>query len=282
MERPDHQVLPVVVASPHSGRVYPPEFLAQSQLPLERLRMTEDCFVDEICSDAPALGAILLHALFPRAFIDVNREAWELDPEMWRDPVPDHATTCSARIVAGLGTIARVVANSEEIYATRLPLAEAERRISTCYAPYHRALRRLVDETRERFGFCILLDCHSMPSGAARGHGRSGRPADIVLGDCHGTSCDPRLVARAERFLAWRGYSVRRNVPYAGGHVSRHYGAPDDGVHALQVEISRALYLDEARLRRLPAIGRLRHDISGLVATLGGIDLGVAPPMAAE
>ena len=280
--RPDRRLLPVVVASPHSGRIYPPEFLAQSQLPLERLRMTEDCFVDEICADAPALGAVLLHALFPRAFIDVNREAWELDPEMWSDPLPDHATTCTARIVAGLGTIARVVANAEEIYATRLPLAEAERRIRTCYLPYHAALRRLVDETRERFGFCILLDCHSMPSGAARGQGRSGRPADIVLGDCHGTSCDPRLIACAERLLEGRGYAVRRNAPYAGGHVTRHYGAPDEGIHALQVEINRALYLDEARLRRLPEIRRLRRDVSALVATLGGIDLAGAPPLAAE
>ena len=160
-----------------------------------------------------------------------------------------------------------MVANSEEIYATRLPLAEAERRITTCYAPYHRALRRLVDETRERFGFCVLLDCHSMPSGAARGHGKSGRPADIVLGDCHGTSCDPRLVARAERFLQWRGYSVTPE------RALRRWVRQPALRRARPTVFTRSrsrsaghLYLDEARLRRLPAIGRLRRDISGLVA----------------
>ena len=282
LDRPSEQTLPVVVASPHSGRTYPPEFVSQARLPLERLRMTEDCFVDEICADAPRLGAVMVRALFPRAFIDVNREPWELDPDMYREPLPEHARTRTARIVAGLGTIARVVANSEEIYAEPLSLAEAERRIRDWYRPYHAALRSLIAETQARFGFCVLLDCHSMPTAAARAVGARGRPADFVLGDCHATACDPHVTALAERVLEGLGYGVRRNTPYAGGYVTRHYGAPARGVHALQVEISRGLYMDEQRLERHAGIHALQQDMRSLIRSLGAISLPGSVALAAE
>lgn len=241
-----------------------------------RLRSSEDSFVDEIFAAAAALGAPLLRALFPRVFVDVNREPYELDPGMFDAPLPAFVTTRNARIAAGLGTIARVVSNSEPIYGDKLTFAEADQRIKRYYDPYHRALASLIEETRDQFGFCILLDCHSMPSGAAtqRG-GRSGptRPLDAVLGDCHGTACDATVTNEAERWLVDMGYAVRRNNPYAGGFVTRNYGRPRDGVHALQIELNRGIYMDESRIERLPAMAKLATDMSGLISALGEIRL---------
>ena len=272
IDRPSGRRAPVVVASPHSGRAYPPAFVARARIPLRRLRSSEDCFVEEIFAGAPTLGAAMLRAQFPRVFVDVNREPWELDPAMFADALPGYAVTRNARIAAGLGTIARVVADSEEIYAGKLRFAEAERRVREYYRPYHAALRGLVDETRALFGHCVLLDCHSMPSATARPRpDRGGRAVDFVLGDCHGTSCDPAVTAEAERALAAMGYAVRRNAPYAGGFVTRHYGRPGEGVHALQVEINRAIYMDEERLARRPGIFRLARDMRALVAALGAL-----------
>jgi N-formylglutamate amidohydrolase len=270
--RPAAQTLPVVVSSPHSGRDYPACFVAQAAVGLETLRSSEDSFVDELFAAAPELGAPMISALFPRVYVDVNRAAYELDPDMFHDELPDYVTTRNARIAAGLGTIARVVANAEPIYAGKLSFAEAEHRIRTCYLPYHEALAQLIEETRQRFGVCILLDCHSMPSGAfgqRRGLVRGGVP-DFVLGDCHGISCDRTLMEMVERRLEQRLYRTRRNTPYAGGHVTRHYGRPQDGVHALQIEINRALYMDERRFERKPSLSRIAGDLSELMA-------GIAP-----
>jgi N-formylglutamate amidohydrolase len=276
IHRPARQTLPVVVASPHSGRDYPPDFVARSPLSMPRLRSSEDSFVDEIFATAPECGAPLLQALFPRVFVDVNREPFELDPGMFDAPLPAYVTTRNARIAAGLGTIARVVSNSEPIYRDKLTFAEVERRIKRYYDPYHRALAFLIEETREIFGFCILLDCHSMPSGAASQRGDRGgriRPVDAVLGDCHATACDPTVTNEAERQLIKMGYGVRRNNPYAGGFVTRHHGRPSDGVHALQIELNRGLYMNEATIERLPAIVKLTEDMAGLIRELGTIRL---------
>jgi N-formylglutamate amidohydrolase len=274
IDRPAHQILPVVVASPHSGRDYPVDFVERSPLSPLRLRSSEDSFVDEIFAAAPKSGAPLLQALFPRVYVDVNREPYELDPAMFVDTLPPYVTTRNARIAAGLGTIARVVSNSEPIYGEKLSFAEVNQRIQRYYDPYHRALASLIEETRALFGYCILLDCHSMPSGATSQRGpRSGttRPVDAVLGDCHATACDPLVTNEAERHLAELGYVVRRNNPYAGGFVTRHYGRPSEGVHALQIEINRGAYMDEARIERLPAIEKLTNDMANLIRTLGAI-----------
>lgn len=276
IDRPSRQTLPLVVASPHSGRLYPESFVARSRLPLARLRSSEDGFVDEIFAAAPALGAPLLRAQFPRVYVDVNREPYELDPAMFSTPLPAYATTRNARISAGLGTIARVVSNSEPIYGDKLTFAEADQRIKEFYDPYHRALAALIDETRANFGFCILLDCHSMPSGAASQRGVSTSRAttvDAVLGDCHATACAPVVTTAAERLLMDMAYAVRRNNPYAGGFVTRHYGRPRDGVHALQIELNRGIYMDEERIERLPAIERLSHDMAALISGLGALQL---------
>lgn len=270
---PGEQTAPVVLASPHSGRRYPPEFVTSSRLDLLTLRKSEDGFVDEIFSGAArAHGAPLLRALFPRAYVDPNREPFELDPRMFREELPLYVNSTSPRVAAGLGTIARLVATGDPIYDGKLTFAEALRRIETLYRPYHRALRRLVDHTLARFGRCLLIDCHSMPSVGGPMDADSGRRrVHFVLGDCFGASCDPAVVAAAEGALRAMGYAVARNTPYAGGFTTRHYGRPRAGVHTLQIEVNRALYMDEPTVERKPQISHLADHMREFVAALAGI-----------
>jgi N-formylglutamate amidohydrolase len=270
---PPAQLLPLVLASPHSGSEYPPDFLAASRLSPLALRRSEDCFVDEIFASGPALGAPLLRARFARAYLDPNREPFELDPAMFEDRLPDYVNSRSPRVQVGLGTIARVVATGENIYAGKLRFAEAHSRIERLYRPYHRALCQLLEGTRGRFGFYLLLDCHSMPSSSSP-HDRGGRSrVDFVLGDCHGTACHPLIVETARQALAARGYTVAHNAPYSGGFTTCHYGRPRDGGHSLQIEINRSLYMDERLIERKPFLSRLAADMRELVAGLGAIDL---------
>lgn len=259
--------MPLVFASAHSGRAYPPSLLAQSRLDAHSLRRSEDSFVEELYAAAPSLGAPLLAATFPRVFCDANREPWELDPTMFEDPLPDWVNTRSPRVGAGLGTIARIVSNGEPVYRRRLRFAEAESRVRHCWQPYHAALVELIETTRARFGHCLLIDCHSMPT-----YPPGGLVADMVLGDAHGTACGPRITRLVEAFLIERGYRVRRNDPYAGGYVTRHYGRPRERIHALQIEIARALYMDEAAIERGRGFARLQGDLTALIAMLGSAD----------
>jgi N-formylglutamate deformylase len=271
LDRPETQIAPVVFASPHSGTTYPSEFVSSTRLDPLSLRRSEDSFVDGLFSDAPSCGAPLLSATFPRAFCDANREPWELDPAMFADALPSWVNTTSARVGAGLGTIPRVVASGEAIYRGKLPFAEAERRVQRFWQPFHEMLSQLIEETRHAFGTCLLVDCHSMP---AAGRSRTQGP-DIVLGDAHGTACAPRVTRLAEQVLTARGYSVRRNDPYAGGYITRHYGRPREGTHALQIEVARRLYMDEARIEPLPCFDQVRRDMTLLVSALveGGASL---------
>jgi N-formylglutamate amidohydrolase len=262
--RPSCQTVPLVFASPHSGRDYPADFVAAARLDLHGLRRSEDSFVDELFAAAPAHGAPLVTARFPRAFCDVNREAWELDPAMFAGPLPNWVNTTSARVGAGLGTIARIVASGETIYRGKLDFAEARSRIEGFWQPFHATLRDLTEETFARFGRCLLVDCHSMPGMSQPGRER----ADIILGDVHGTTCAPRVVRRVEECLTELGFRVRRNDPYAGGYITRHYGRPREGVHALQIEICRSLYMDEKRIERLPGFATVQEGISRLIARL--------------
>lgn len=264
---PRVQSLPIVLDSPHSGCVYPRRFLSMSRLDAMALRRSEDAFVDELVLGAVERGAPLLRAHFPRAYLDLNREPYELDQRMFEDRLPLFANTRSPRVAGGLGTIARVVSEAQEIYARRLPVAEALGRIERFYQPYHGLLRRLVARTRQGFGHAILLDCHSMPStGAARDDRMR---SDIVLGDRFGASAAPAITAAIELFLRARGYAVVRNRPYAGGYITEHYGAPGSGVHAVQIEINRALYMDETRMERLPRFGMIARDLADLVSAIG-------------
>jgi N-formylglutamate deformylase len=273
LHEPERRTVPIVFACAHSGRHYPPAFLAAARLDPLSLRRSEDSFVDELFAAAPAHGAPLLVATFPRAYCDPNREAWELDPAMFEEELPSWVNTTSPRVGAGLGTIARVVASGETIYRDKLRFAEAEARVRAHWQPFHDALREQIEETRRLFGTCLLIDCHSMP-------GNSMAPktaADFVLGDAHGTACAARATRTIERLLTGLGYTVRRNDPYAGGYITRHYGRPRDGVQAIQIEVLRALYMDEQRIERLPRFATLQQDMTRFIAALVGSadDLGL-------
>ena len=275
---PVEQTVPVVFASPHSGRDYPAEFVALSRLDPVALRRSEDSYVDELFACAPALGAPLMAALFPRAFCDPNREPYELDPGMFSGKLPEWANTRSPRVAAGLGTIARVVATGAEIYAARLPVTEVDRRISGFYQPYHDRLRLLLDETRARFGWSMLVDCHSMPSvGGPMDRDPGLSRVDVVLGDCFGAACDPLFTQVAEDRFRALGYRVVRNTPYAGGFTTRHYGQPRNRSHALQIEVNRALYMDEATHQRSDGFAGLAADLEQVAATLAAAAAGFHP-----
>jgi N-formylglutamate amidohydrolase len=265
VHEPAARRLPLVLASPHSGSEYPAEFVAASRLDPMALRQSEDSFVDELFAFAPQLGVPLLSARFPRAYLDVNREAYELDPTMFSDALPSYVNAGSLRVRIGLGTIARIVANGENIYSGKLRFADAEQRIGCLYHPYHQMLRRLVQDTAGVFGGYLLVDCHSMPSSS--GCGQDG--ADIVLGDCYGAACAPRIIEAARRFLAERGFKVGINAPYAGGFTTGFYGRPRAHCHALQIEINRALYMDERSYCRKPNFAQLVHDLADLIERLG-------------
>ncbi len=269
--RPALQTAPIVFASAHSGRLYPPGFVAAARLDPLRLRRSEDCFVDELFAAAPDSGMPLACATFPRAYCDANREAWELDPAMFDDKLPAWVNTASPRVGAGLGTIARVVASGEPIYRDKLRFAEAESRVGACWQPFHAALRGLVEETAEKFGGCLLIDCHSMPASALPARGA----VDIVLGDAHGTACAPGLVRLVEQALLGLGLSVRRNDPYSGGYITRHYGRPCIRMHALQIEINRGLYMDEARIDYAPQFDAFRRLVTRFIGVLAGISLAI-------
>ena len=274
--------LPVVLNSPHSGSLYPENFLAASRLDDRAIRRSEDSYVDELLATAVSYGCPLLKANFPRAWLDVNREPYELDPKMFEGSLPTYANVRSVRVAGGLGTIARIVSESEEIYAGPINVDEALTRIDKVYKPYHRTLRQLVLDTRAEFGVAVLIDCHSMPSSVRGSHGRH-RP-DIVLGDRYGTSCATDLTDFAAQVLTRFGYSVSRNKPYAGGFITEHYGQPARGLHAVQVEINRGLYMDERSLERTERFATLKADLGRLVlALIEAFDAGfLTRPEAAE
>src|SRR5271165_1802899 len=256
---------PLVFSSPHSGSTYPPRFLAASRLDPLTLRRSEDAFVDELFMPCVALGAPLLRALFPRAYLDVNREPYELDPKVFDGPVPDFANTRSLRVAVGLGTIPRVVGDAQPIYKQPLSVSEGLARVEALYRPYHERLSALIERARQRFGQALLIDCHSMPSNAADVGGW-----DIVLGDRFGASAAPIVTETLEASLRASGYRVRRNKPFAGGYITEHFGAPGGGVHAVQIEIARAIYLDERRIALNERWTTLRDDLFAAASALAG------------
>jgi len=236
---------PIIFNSPHSGSAYPEAFLRVSRIDLPALRRSEDSFMDELIGGLSDRGFAVVRVHFPRSYVDVNREPYELDPRMFAGRLPSFANTRSMRVAGGLGTIPRVVGDGQEIYRERLAVDDALSRIETLYKPYHRALRRLINRVHQSFGTAVLVDCHSMPSiGVSRDEPR--RP-DVVIGDRYGTSCAPLLPDRVEQTMGRLGYSVGRNKPYAGGFITEHYGNPASGLHVVQLELNRAVYMDERR-----------------------------------
>jgi N-formylglutamate amidohydrolase len=260
---------PVAFNSPHSGCVYPRAFLASARLDLATLRRSEDCFVDELLLGVVSRGHPLMRAYFPRCFVDVNREPYELDPRMFDGRLPSFANTRSMRVAGGLGTVARVVGDAQEIYDQRIPVEDALRRIEGLYKPYHRALRKLVTRVHRDFGTTVLVDCHSMPSTAGP---KDERPrADIVIGDRYGTSCVGVVADTIEITLRELGYAVSRNKPYAGGFITEHYGNPAAGLHTVQLEINRGLYMDERRFERSKAFITIARDLETVCDRLNEI-----------
>jgi N-formylglutamate amidohydrolase len=262
---------PLLYNSPHSGRIYPPDFLQASRLDLATLRRSEDSFVDELILGVVGQGHPVMRAHFPRCFVDVNREPYELDPRMFDGRLPSFANTRSMRVAGGLGTVARVVGDAQEIYDQRISVAEALRRIDELYKPYHRSLRRVFLRLHREFGAAVLVDCHSMPSATGA---KDERPrADLVLGDRYGTSCVPVIAETIEATMREFGYVVSRNKPYAGGFITEHYGNPTAGLHAVQLEINRALYMDERRYQRAASFARLASEFEILADRLAEIPL---------
>ena len=262
---------PVIFNSPHSGRVYPRNFLSTSRLELAALRRSEDFFVDELIAGVVRRGHPVMRAHFPRCYVDVNREPYELDPRMFEGRLPSFANTRSMRVAGGLGTVARVVGDSQEIYDRRLPVDDALRRIETLYKPYHRVLRRLFTRVHRDFGAAMLIDCHSMPSTTGA---KDERPrADVVLGDRYGTSCAGVVSDVIDATLRALGYMVSRNKPYAGGFITEHYGNPAVGLHAIQVELNRSLYMDEKRYVPNATFARVAADLETMADRLAAIPL---------
>jgi N-formylglutamate amidohydrolase len=264
---------PLVLGSPHSGSIYPPDFVAASRLDAATLRRSEDCHVDALAAPAAAaLGAPLLRARFPRAFLDVNREPFEFDPHLFEGEMPPGANTRSLRVAGGLGVVPRVVGEGLEIYRRRLPLGVGMARVERLHLPYHAALESLLAQARAQHGAAALIDCHSMPSAATTK--AAGRRLDVVIGDRFGASADGRLAAAVESSFAGEGLRTARNKPYAGGYVTERHGRPEAGLHAIQIEISRDLYMDERSLTPhsgfpLVAAALLRACKAGLSALPG-------------
>jgi N-formylglutamate amidohydrolase len=246
LELPESRTTSVVFASPHSGRDYSWQFLRRSVLDEHAIRSSEDAFVDLLFEDAPVLGAPLLSAIAPRAFIDVNRSADELDPALI-DGVRKSAH--NPRVASGLGVVPRVVANGRAIYSGKIPLTEAEARIRLYWQPYHTALARLLKESLDAFDEAILIDCHSMPHEALESIVHPGGRPEIVLGDRFGAAAHPEIVDRVEQAFRAAGLRVVRNAPFAGAYVTQHYGRPSRAQHVVQIEIDRSLYMNEAMIR---------------------------------
>src|SRR3979411_388232 len=270
---------PIIFNSPHSGSVYPPEFLTASRIDLAALRRSEASFMEELIGGLSGRGFPVVRVNFPRSYVDVNREPYELDPRMFSGRLPSFANTRSMRVAGGLGTIPRVVGDGQEIYRERLSVDDALARIEALYKPYHRALRRLINKAHQAFGTVIVVDCHSMPSiGVSRDEPR--RPA-MVIGDRYGTSCATLLPDMVEETMSALGYSVGRNKPYAGGFITEHYGNPASGLHTIQLELNRHNYIDERRRERAPRCAQVASAFGAVADALAAMPLGDLGPFQA-
>ena len=273
LARPVGELMPVIFASPHSGRHYPEAFLDTLRVPLIDLRQTEDAFVDRLFETAPHAGAHLLSANYARSYIDLNRDSRELDVSMFAGDPPGPVAIPSVRVEAGLGCIPRIGARGEGIYAKKISTEDGLFRLQHVHGPYHQALSAEIAALHQQFGSAILIDCHSMPSS------QPGRPAlpDFVLGDRFGSSCTGQLTGLVERSLRAMGYSTARNAPYAGGYTTRRYGRPKRNIHVLQIEINRALYLDEATVEPSEGMTRLAENLGVLMVEIARFAKLLAP-----
>ena len=258
-----------LITSPHSGHYYPRDFIEKSKLDSQQLRLSEDMHIDALLENVPKAGASLLTATYPRAYVDLNREPYELDASMFSDPLPDFVNKDSTRVLGGLGTIAKIVTERLEIYDRPLEFSEAEQRIEKIYFPFHSCLKQQLEMARDYWGAAYLLDVHSMPSNAVRKFkgGKSGS-VDFVLGNRHGRSCDADYYDLVYNFLTDAGYYVEKNKPYAGGYITEHYGKPSEGLHTLQLEVNRKLYMNETSYELLGNSDEMKNLFSDLIYAL--------------
>lgn len=280
LHMPDPQTSCVVFASPHSGCDYPTSFLRTTVLDAHTIRSSEDAFVDRLFDCAPQFGAAFLRAAAPRAYIDLNRAAEELDPALIEGL---RRIGHNPRVASGLGVVPRVVAGGRAIYRGKLTRLEADHRITRIWKPYHDRLQALLTTARDNFGEAILIDCHSMPHEALDGSVRlGGKRPEVVIGDRFGASARSEIVEQIEAAFAKAGFVVARNAPFAGAYTTQYYGRPSRGQHAVQVEIDRALYMDEATITPNARFDDVRSALRGVVAELA--DLGDRNPqqLAAE
>jgi N-formylglutamate amidohydrolase len=280
VEYPSLRSTSVIFASPHSGRDYGWGFLRRSVLDSRTIRSSEDAFVDELFASAPSHGAPLLTLSVPRAFVDVNRGTEELDPALIRGVEKTHH---NPRVTSGLGVIPRVVAGGRPIYRGKIPLAEAEARLRSHWHPYHARLKTLVNEEHRLFGQAILVDCHSMPHEAIDSlcRGRREKP-EIVLGDRFGASAEGAIVDEIEAAFRDEGFRVGRNTPFAGAFTTQHYGRPSRGQHAIQVEIDRSLYMNEAKLVPNGNFAAMQAALDRVIARVAEVGRPQDLPLAAE
>ena len=283
--QPPQQQFAAVFSSPHSGHAYPEQFLQMTGLDARDLRSSEDCYVDALFAGVVALGCPLLSARYPRAYLDVNREPYELDPAMFADALPAYCNSASLRVAGGLGTIPRVVSENKPIYLRKLKWVDAKERIEALYHPYHAALKALIETTHVRFGSALLIDCHSMPSTAVRQSAlRTAHRTDVVIGDRYGATCDADVSAFLAELFNNTGLKTVRNKPYAGGYITQTYGRSGHPKQALQIEINRRLYMNEQSLERNGDFNELQEKLTAVMRSfLTGIaGSGTISTMAAE
>jgi N-formylglutamate amidohydrolase len=273
LKKPKQQTSPIIYASPHSGHFYPDTFIQGSKLTPIDLRKSEDAFVDELYESCVENGSPLLVANYPRSYVDLNREPYELDPTMFRGNLPSYVNVDSPRVIAGLGTIAKIVAKGMDIYRNKLDFAQIHERINEIYHPYHNALKQLIEHTKDQFGFCIVIDCHSMPSSEPPLSGTKPKTIDndVVLGDRFGTSCDSWITNTVEASLKRQGLKIVRNRPYAGGFTTQHYGFPRKDVHVLQIELNRRLYMNEETIERNQNFSKTQSILSQTIRELADL-----------
>ncbi|GGO56007.1 N-formylglutamate deformylase [Roseovarius pacificus] len=280
LTHPQRRTTAVVFSSPHSGRDYPWSFLRRTNLNDHTVRSSEDAFVDQLFQDAPRYGAPFIKAGAPRAYVDLNRSEEELDPALIEGV---RKSGHNPRIASGLGVIPRVVANGQAIYTGKITMAEAERRIDTYWRPYHEALSAQLDQAHLMFGQAILIDCHSMPHEAMDTIARTGiRRPEVVLGDRFGAAAAPGIVDRIEEVFTSAGLVVTRNTPFAGAYVTQRYGRPSRNRHAVQIEIDRALYMNEQLIRPNGHFEAFRNVLNGVIAEIAAIGRPAHQALAAE
>ena len=271
IDMPAEVLAPYLFNSPHSGRHYPERFLRMTRLDASSIRRSEDFYVDELFSDVTTLGVPMMRANFPRSYLDVNREPYELDPRMFSGSLPPFANRNSIRVAGGLGTVPRVVSEGQNIYPRRLPYDEAKTRIDEIYKPYHEALRGVLARVHRKFGCALLVDCHSMPATVrVQDHGTQ---PDFIVGDRFGSSASRDITAAIFEGISSLGYNVVTNKPYAGGFITEHYGRPAKHLHAIQIEINRGIYFDEKLMRKTSNFARVKRDMFTLANVITSLPI---------